>query len=222
MMIMQDETKKIGIKAYSLKLLKERGIFEENLYISSTLPSKDEFTDDLEKEGFVEGDELSCRFSHPSKSVHLPRKICNSFSEAYDFYKKNFKEEYTIMIHNLMHAKYGGTITRVDGELIMEFIEGDWNADYSLNVDTAIFKDGISIWHLYNDKRKVPYVIDKKVQFKEIEPISDTLAEKMFKNMVPKLPLLKELLSGEFNSLEMLIDESGKFQALKLHNIMSA
>lgn len=218
---MQHEIKKIGIKAYSLKLLKKMGVFEENLYVSAYLPPKEEFYEQLKSSGFKDGDELSCRFSHPSKSVHLPRKICNSFKEAYDFYIENFKEGYTIMIHNLMHAKYAGTITNTDGELVMEFIEGDWNADYSMNIDTAIFKDGISTWYLYTDKRKVPYVINRQVKFKEVEPISEELAEKIFRNIVPKLPLIKELLSKEFNSLELLIDENKRFQALKLHNIES-
>src|SRR3989338_4974634 len=82
---------KIGIKAYSLSLLKNLGLFEDNLYISSVLPSKDRFFEGLRKAGFNDRDEMSARFSHPSKSVHLPRKICSNFNDAYEFYQKMFK-----------------------------------------------------------------------------------------------------------------------------------
>jgi hypothetical protein len=217
---MDEEIRKIGIKAYSLKVLKERNIFEENLYISSDLSSKEKFVEAMEGEGFKDGDELSCRFSNPSRTVHFPRKTCSSFDEAYAFFKTSFKRGDTIIVHNLMHAKYDGTITFADDEIVMEFIEGDWNAGYSLNADTAVFKDGVSIWYLYQKVRKVPYVDGATVKFKDIGPISEETAEKITKNIAAKLPFLKDLLSGDFNSLATLIDDDGRLQPLKLHNIL--
>lgn len=218
---MDEEIQKIGIKAYSLKLLKEKRIFEENLYISSYMPSKEEFVKELESEGFKDGDELSCRTSHPSKEVHLPRTIVNSFDEAYEFYANNLRKGFSIVLHTLMHAKYAGTITKADNELVFEFVEGDWNADYSLNMDTAIFNNVGSTWYLYQGKRKVPYVVGSEVKYKEIDPVKDDLAKKIFDNLLSKLPIIKGILSGNFNSLELLIDDDGKFQALKLLNIES-
>ncbi|OGM25923.1 hypothetical protein A3D00_00915 [Candidatus Woesebacteria bacterium RIFCSPHIGHO2_02_FULL_38_9] len=213
---------KIGIKAYSLSLLKNLGLFEDNLYISSVLPSKDRFFEGLRKAGFNDRDEMSARFSHPSKSVHLPRKICSNFNDAYEFYQNNFKESYTILVHDLLHAKYAGTISLIDNELVMEFIEGDWNADYSINIDTAIFKNGVSTWYLYKGKRTVPYVNEGKIMYKEIESVDEKTAEKMFKNMANKIPLFYKVLSLGFNSLELLIDNNAKFKVLKLHNIKSS
>ncbi len=175
----------------------------------------------LETSGFKDGDELSCRFSHPVKTIYLPRTIANSFDEAYEFYKNNMRKDYTILIHNLMHAKYAGTITRVNNELILEFVEGDWNADYSLNMDTAVFADGESTWYLYQKTRKVPYVAGTEVKYKEIDPVRSQLAERIYKNIVPKISLIKDILSTEYNSLELLIDEDGKFHPLKLLNINS-
>src|SRR4030042_2130221 len=216
---MNDEIKKTGIKAYTLKLLKEKGIFEGNLYISSQLLSKELFEKDLLEEGFNDGDELSCRFSNFSRAVHFPRKTCGSFKEAYDFFKTNFKKGDTIIVHNLLHAKYDGTISLLGDELVMEFLEGDWNAGYSLNADTAVFKDRESVWYLYQKIRRVPYVDGTKIKFKRIDPIPNITAEKILKNILPKLPSLRELLSGEFNSLATLIDENGRLQPLKLHKI---
>ncbi len=216
---MDEEIKKIGIKAYSLKILKERHIFEENLYISSDLTSKEEFVKALEREGFRDGDELSCRFSNPTRTVHFPRKTCSSFAEAYAFFKASYKKGDTVIVHNLMHAKYDGTITLMNDEIVMEFIEGDWNAGYSLNADTVVFKDGISTWYLYQRVRKVPYVVGAEIKFKEIDPITNATAEKISKNIASKLTFLKDLLSGDFNSLATLIDDDGRLQPLKLHNI---
>lgn len=218
---MDDEINKIGIKAYTLRLLKEKGIFKENLYISEKLPSEKDFIKGLEASGFKDGDELSCRFSHPTKTIHLPRTIAISFDEAYIFYKRNIRKDLTILIHNLMHAKYAGTITKGNGELILEFVEGDWNADYSLNMDTAIFADSVSTWYLYQSDRKVHYVDGGKVKFKIINPVSEDLAEKIFKNFLPKADIIKGILSEDYNSLELLIDEDGKFHPLKLLNINS-
>lgn len=218
---MDSEIKEIGIKAYSLKLLKEKHIFDEKLYISPDLPPKELFYASLIKEGFKDGDELSCRTSHPLKEVHLPRTIANSFDEAYEFYTKNLRRDFSIVLHTLMHAKYAGTITKADNELVFEFVEGDWNADYSLNMDTAIFNNVGSTWYLYQGKRKVPYVVGSEVKYKEIDPVKDDLAKKIFDNLLSKLPVIKDILSGNFNSLELLIDDDGKFQALKLLNIES-
>lgn len=219
---MNEEVKKIGVKAFSLKFLKEKGLFTGNLYISTTLPSKEQFIKDLEKEGFRNVDELSCRFSNPSRAIHFPRMACKSFDEAYNFYKTNFKKGETIIIHNLLHAKYDGTISLLDQELVMEFIEGDWNAGYSLNADTATFRDGVSTWYLYKGKRTVPYVDGTVIKIKEIMPISESTVKNFFENLVPRLPFLTDLLSGEFNSMGVLIDEEGKFQPFKLHNINEA
>lgn len=218
---MDEEIKKIGIKAYTLKYLKEKGVFKENLFISEKLPVKKDFIKRLEASGFRDGDELSCRFSHPIKTIYLPRTIANSFDEAYLFYKKYIRKDLTILIHNLMHAKYAGTITRVNDGLILEFVEGDWNADYSLNMDTAIFNDSESTWYLYQNERKVPYVDGGEVKYKNINSISDTMAEKIFGNFFPKLDIINGILTNEYNSLELLIDEDGRFHPLKLLNINS-
>ncbi len=216
---MKEEINKIGIKAYTLKLLKEKGIFKENLYISPSLPSKEKFIKDLENSGFEDGDELSCRFSHPTKTIHLPRTIANSFDKAYEFYLKNIRKDLTILIHNLMHAKYAGTISKIKEGLLLEFIEGDWNADYSLNMDSAIFGEGESIWYLYQKERKVPYVVEGCVKYKTIYPVKDDLAKKIFRNFLPKINIVRGILSDSYNSLELLIDEDGSFYPLKLLNI---
>ena len=89
---MDEEIQKIGIKAYTLKLLKEKGLFEGNLFISSQLPIKDQFEKELISKGFKEKDELSCRFSNPSRAIHFPRETCSGFGEAYKFFKKNYKK----------------------------------------------------------------------------------------------------------------------------------
>lgn len=218
---MNEEIKKIGVKAHTLKLLKEKGIFKENLFISENLPSKKDFIKGLEASGFKDGDELSCRFSHPVRNIYLQRIIANSFDEAYSFYRKTKKKNYTILIHNLMHAKYAGTITQVNDGLVLEFVEGDWNADYSLNMDTAIFTDSESTWYLYQKERKAPYVDGGKVKYKMIDPVGDVLAKKIFRNFLPKISIIKEILTEKFNSLELLIDEGGMFYPLKLLNIKS-
>jgi len=218
---MRDEIEKIGVKAYTLKFLKEKGIFKENLYISENLPARQKFIKDLEACGFKDGDELSCRFSHPTKTIYLPRTIANSFNEAYEFYKVNIRKDFIILIHNLMHAKYAGTITKVDTELFLEFVEGDWNADYSLNMDTAIFSGGESTWYLYQKIRRVPYVSEADVKYKEVRPVNDNLAKTMNQKIASKINLINEILSSEYNSLELLIDMDGNFQPLKLLNIRS-
>lgn len=216
---MENETEKIGIKAYTLKFLKEKGVFKENLYISDDLPSKEDFINSLKSEGFKDGDELSCRFSTPVRAVHFPRKTCNGFDEAYEFFKGIYKKGDTIIVHNLLHGKYDGTITLFNNEIILEFVEGDWNAGYSLNADTAVFNDRVSTWYLYQGKRKTPFVDGTEIKYKEIKPISDAIAKKINNNIVHKLPLLRELLSEEYNSLATLIDEDGKLQPMKLHSI---
>lgn len=219
---MKEDINTIGIKAYSLKLLKARGLFTQNLYITSFLPEKEEFVKNLKNEGFRENDEFMCRFSHPLKSVNLPRTICNTFEESYNFYKKHFKSGFTIVIQRLMHAKYEGTLSKIDNELVMEFIEGDWSGDYSLNIDTVIFSHDLATWYLYKGFRKVPYVAGREIKYKVIDPLSDETARKIFKNIIPKLPQLNDLLSGDFNSLELLIDDDAKIQPLKLLNILSS
>jgi hypothetical protein len=103
----------------------------------------------------------------------------------------------------------------------LEFVEGDWNADYSLNMDTAIFTDPVSTWYLYQEVRKVPYVDGGEVKFKSIDPVNDELAKKIFENFLPKISIIREFLTDEYNSLELLIDEDGKFNPLKLLNIKS-
>ena len=216
---MNEEIKKIGIKAYTLKYLKEKGIFEGKLYINSDLPPQEKFSKELREIGFKNGGELSCRFSNPSRAVHFPRQTCKSFESAYKFFRQKYKKGDTIIVHDLLHAKYDGTITLLGDELILEFIEGDWNSGYSLNADTAIFSNGISTWYLYQNRRITPFVNGSKIEFKEIHSISEETAKKIFKNIIPQLPFLNELLSGDFNSLATLIDDDGRLQPMKLHTI---
>jgi hypothetical protein len=216
-----DSIDRIGIKAYSLLILKEKGLFEEKLYVSSDLPKKEEFIEGLKNVGFKDGDEMAARFSHPSKVVNLPRKICTGFDEMYQFYETNMKDNYTIMIHDLIHAKYGGTISWIEDELVMEFTEGDWNSEYCLNTDTAMFKNGVSTWYLYKEKRKVAYVDKQDVKSKFIDPIDDKTAKAIFGKIAPKISTLEELLKGEFNTLEFLIDDNLSFKPLKLLNIFT-
>lgn len=215
----EDLVKKIGLKAYSLKLLKEEGLFEGNLYISRTLPEKVQFFNELKEVGFSDGEEYSARTSHPSQSVKLPRKICTSFQEIYDFYKENLGSDKTIVIHNLIHAKYGGIISLIEGELVLELSEGDWNIDYVRNKDTAIFGDTESTWYLYKDKRSVQYVDVDEVKTKTIEPLDDASVKKIFDGLKPKLAGLRSLLSDEYNSLELFVDRELKIKPLQLSNV---
>src|SRR3989344_385291 len=94
----KEDIQKIGIKAYSLRLLKEKQLFDGNLYISSELQSEKQFIESVEGEGFRDGQELSCRLSNSTRAIHFPRTASKSFKTAYDFFKVNFKRGDTLIV----------------------------------------------------------------------------------------------------------------------------
>ena len=209
----------IGSKAKSLMSLADIGLFEDNLLIVSENLEKEELVSRLEKAGFKDSDEFSVRTSHPDIKVHTPRKGCTGFSQVYDFYHTTKGQGYTFVIHTFQHGRYGGVVSLINDELTMEITEGDWNIDYAINTDTAIFADGVCTWYLYKEQRRVPYIVGSEVKEKSTDPISEKDAKSIFKEVVKKIDKLKQLLSGDYNSLELLITDDFKIKPLELRNI---
>lgn len=219
---MNDLIEQIGIKAYSLNLLKEHGLFDGNLFISRSLENKEKFIKDLKKAGFGLGERMVVRFSHPNELLKLPRGIFSNVDELYEFLNENHRKDLTFIIYDFTEGKFGGTVSLVDGELIMEFIEGDWNADYVMNMDTVVFKDGKSKWYLYKEKRKVPYVENEVVKLREVNPLTDLEVMELFKKIKPKISNIFNLLErhkNDFNSVEFIISTDLKFKGIELHKI---
>ncbi len=209
----------IGIKAYSLEILKDQGLFDEKLYISADKLSKKELVHNLQKAGFQDGEKMFVRFSSPDTSIKLPKKGCNGFDTLYRFVNEQTKKDLVLIVHSFILGKYGGTITRVGDELVMEFIKGGWNADYSINVDTVTFKDGLSKWYVYQGHRTVPYVVNGQVIQKRIGPLERKTIQKIFSSVSPQIGKITKLLDNEFNSLEFLIDSNYCLKPIELQNI---
>lgn len=216
---MTDLVKQIGFKAYSLKLLKDNDLFEGSLLLGQNLPAKEKFFKNLKKAGLGRGERLVVRYSYPDERIKLPRGVFANVEELYEFLKETYKKDFTFIIYDFTVGRFGGTISRVDGELVVEFVEGDWNADYVMNMDMGIFKDRVSKWYLYKDNRKVPYIEKEEVKLREIEPLSDDTVRKLLQCLKPKISNIEKLLSGEFNSLEFIIGTNFKFKGIELHNI---
>src|SRR3990172_2280549 len=189
------EIDRIGIKAYSLKVLKEEGLFKEKLLILEALPSREEFFQLLKKQGFKDGQKIFVRFSHPKKSVFLPKKLLEDFDSIYNFASGNYSSGLAVIVHDYIQGKYGGTISRYGDELIMEFVESGWNSDYAVNIDTAIFTETESTWYLYKGERKVPvYEEGKGVTVKTVTQLDDETVQKLFLEIKGKLGKVTKLL----------------------------
>ncbi|QQS39231.1 hypothetical protein IPM62_01280 [Candidatus Woesebacteria bacterium] len=209
----------IGIKAYSLVYLKDIGLMENNLYVSSVLPEKSIFIKQLTEIGFKDKKLISARTSHPQKDVKLPRKPCATFDEAYDFYKENLEAGMVIVMHDFFKAKFGGIISYSKGEIVLEISESDWNIDYVLNSDMAVFSHGFATWYLYKDVRKIASIVDGVENYININPLNEKIAQQITDAFTPKLAKLEKILSGDFNSLEILISDRFKIFPLQLAGV---
>jgi len=209
---------KIGIKAYSILLLKKNNLFNNKLLIITKFPTKNYFKEQIMQSKFNLEKGIFVRMSSKYTSIKLPKGKFYSIDKAYRFLKDNYKKGLTIIIHKHLKGKFGGTLTKYKGRLIMEFIKGNWNADYSINPDIIEFsRKGPILSSFYNRRRKTAIIKGEDIYHINIEPLNDIECKKIIKAMNKNLNKIYRILNkDDFNSIEFFIDSKYEFVPFEL------
>lgn len=212
----------IGIKAYSLELLQIYGLFKNRLLMLRNAPNKELFNRKIEESGFdLENIGIFIRMSDPVTSIKLPKGRFHDTDAAYEFIKEVKKDNWTVIVHDQLKGKYGGTITNIGGRLLMEFIEGEWNADYTICPDELIFnKDGSIEKKIYSKNRKSAVFRNGKPIHIDVKPLRRDELEKILYLMNENIESLFKLTEESgFNSIEFYISPKYEFLPFELQNI---